>query len=100
VTDAPQDPVPFPITPELDLHTFRPQDLGDLLPAYFEACRARGIGTVRIIHGKGSGTLQATVHHHLRCSPHVIAFRLGNETSGGWGATLVRLRPAAPPAEP
>ena len=90
----PDDPaVEIPITGELDLHTFRPSDLGDLLPAYLAECHARGLRTVRIVHGKGTGTLRETVHAHLRRSPLVGSFRLGDEHTGGWGATLVTLRP-------
>jgi DNA-nicking Smr family endonuclease len=91
-TDAGGDPVPLPITGELDLHTFRPEDLGELIPAYLEACAARGMRQVRIVHGKGTGTLRTTVHHLLQRSPLVASFRLGDETSGSWGATLVSLR--------
>ena len=47
--------------------------------------------TVRIIHGKGTGTLRTTVHALLQRSPLVHSFRLGDETSGSWGATLVTL---------
>jgi DNA-nicking Smr family endonuclease len=86
-------PVPLPITGELDLHTFRPEDLGELIPAYIEACLAHGLREIRIIHGKGTGTLRASVHALLRRSPRVAAFRLGDEHSGSWGATLVTLRP-------
>jgi len=85
-------PVPLPITGELDLHTFRPADLGELIPAYLEECLARGIREVRIVHGKGTGTLRTTVHALLQRNPHVAGFRLGDETSGSWGATLVTLR--------
>ncbi len=87
-----QDAVPLPITGELDLHTFRPSDLGELLPAYFAECRTRGIREVRVIHGKGTGTLRETVHAHLRRSPLVVSFRAGDESTGSWGATLVTLR--------
>jgi dsDNA-specific endonuclease/ATPase MutS2 len=86
------EPVSIPITGELDLHTFRPGDLGELIPAYLEACAARGIKDVRIIHGKGTGTLRTTVHALLQRSPLVATFRLGDETSGSWGATIVTLR--------
>jgi DNA-nicking Smr family endonuclease len=85
-------PVPLPITGELDLHTFAPRDLGELLPAYLEECRKRGIGVVRIVHGKGTGTLRETVHALLRRSPLVADFRPGDEHTGGWGATLVTLK--------
>ncbi|HZP59857.1 MAG TPA: Smr/MutS family protein [Opitutaceae bacterium] len=85
-------PVPLPITGELDLHTFSPRDIGRLLPAYFEECRKQGIFSVRVVHGKGTGTLRATVQAWLRRSPLVQDFRSGDETSGGWGATVVTLR--------
>ncbi len=82
----------LPITGELDLHTFRPADLGELIPAYLEECAARGIRVVRIVHGKGTGTLRTTVQTLLRRSPRVASFRGGDEHSGSWGATLVTLR--------
>jgi DNA-nicking Smr family endonuclease len=86
-------PVRIPITGELDLHTFRPAEVASLLEEYLTACRGRGLPTARIIHGKGTGALRENVHALLRRSPLVESFRLGDETSGGWGATLVRLRP-------
>ncbi len=89
--DPNEAPVPLPITGELDLHTFRPADLGELIPAYLGECAARGIREVRIVHGKGTGTLRTTVHALLRRSPLVRSFRLGDEHSGSWGATLVTL---------
>ncbi|HVU34062.1 MAG TPA: Smr/MutS family protein [Opitutaceae bacterium] len=91
-------PVPIPITGELDLHTFRPADLGELLPAYLSECLAHGIHHVRVVHGKGTGTLRTTVHALLQRSPLVASFRLGDESTGSWGATLVTLKtPAAGP---
>ncbi len=86
------EPVRIPITGELDLHTFRPSEIASLLPDYFEACRAAGIREVRVVHGKGTGTLRTTVHACLRRLPGVAAFRAGDESSGGWGATIVTLR--------
>lgn len=90
--EADNAPVPIPITGELDLHTFRPADLGELIPAYLAECSARGIRQVRIVHGKGTGTLRTTVHTLLQRSPLVASFRLGDENSGSWGATLVTLK--------
>lgn len=86
------EPVRIPINGELDLHTFLPRETAQVIDAYIEACLERGIGTVRIIHGKGTGALRETVHAHLRKHPRVESFRLGDERSGGWGATLARLR--------
>jgi len=89
-TDA---PVPLPITGELDLHTFRPSDLGELIPAYLDECARHGIRELRIIHGKGTGTVRTTVHTLLGRSQRVHSFRLGDAHTGSWGATLVTLRP-------
>lgn len=86
------EPVEVPITSELDLHTFRPNEIGSLLPEYFRECRLKGLLSVRVIHGKGSGALREGVHRLLERLPEVESFRLGNETSGGWGATVVSLR--------
>ncbi|MCF7687454.1 MAG: Smr/MutS family protein [Cephaloticoccus sp.] len=85
-------PVELPITWELDLHTFQPSDLPELIPAYLAACVARNFREVRIIHGKGTGTLRTTVQTILQRLPQVQSFRLGDEHSGGWGATVVTLR--------
>jgi len=93
--DHDSTPVRIPITGELDLHTFRPAEVADLLEDYLRECQQRGLAEVRIIHGKGTGALRETVRARLRRSPRVLSFRQGDETSGGWGATLVRLRPTA-----
>ena len=87
------EPIEFPINGVLDLHTFRPGEVKSLLPEYFEACRSRGILQVRVIHGKGTGALRELVHAQLRASERVAAFELGDQTAGGWGATVVRLKP-------
>ena len=93
---AEPEPVRIPITGELDLHTFRPAEVSRLIDSYLGACQSRGLREVRIVHGKGTGTLRETVHAILRRSPLVESFRLGNETSGGWGATLATLKSPPP----
>ena len=84
-------PVKLPIDGVLDLHTFRPADVKDLLPEYLEECRRCGILTVRVIHGKGTGMLRETVHSLLKRLPQVASFRLAGEEEGSWGATVVTL---------
>ena len=92
-SDSDQAPVPLPIEGELDLHTFRPADIKELVPAYLEACRDKGILEVRIVHGKGVGNLRRTVHAILSRMPEVVSYSLATEHYGGWGATIVHLRP-------
>ena len=83
--------VHLPIDGVLDLHTFNPRELKGLLADYLSACRGKGIYEVRIIHGKGSGTLRKTVHSLLERLPEVSSFRLAGGDEGGWGATIVLL---------
>lgn len=87
------EPVEMPINGILDLHTFHPSELKDLLPDYLQECRKRGILEVRIIHGKGTGAMRKTVHSILKRIHEVLSFRMADETAGSWGATLVLLRP-------
>lgn len=73
--EEPDEPVAIPITGELDLHTFRPGEISSLLDDYLAECRRRRIHRVRVVHGKGTGALRATVHAHLRRSPLVAGLR-------------------------
>ena len=86
------DPVEFPIEDVLDLHTFRPKEVPDLLHDYFSACIEADIFSVRIIHGKGHGILKKRVQGLLKKNPMVESFRNAPPEAGGWGATLVELR--------
>jgi len=86
-------PIELPIDGVLDLHTFRPQEVKELIPDYLAECRARGIVDVRIIHGKGTGALRRSVHAILARLPEVASFRSAGQEAGGWGAILVSLRP-------
>jgi DNA-nicking Smr family endonuclease len=87
------DPIEYPVDGILDLHTFRPNEVKDLIPEYLSACRQKGILQVRIIHGKGTGALRRTVQAILQKIPEVISFQLAGEEVGGWGATVVNLKP-------
>lgn len=88
----PAEPVELPIDGVLDLHTFRPKDVKPVVLDYIELCRERGILELRIVHGKGTGQLRASVHSILGKHPNVVRFALAAEAFGGSGATIVRLR--------
>ena len=85
-------PVEFPIEDVLDLHTFKPKEVPDLLTDYFTACTDKGIYSVRIVHGKGKGILKKRVHELLKKNRMVETFRNAPVDAGGWGATLVELK--------
>lgn len=84
--------VEMPIEDVLDLHTFLPKEVPDLLETYMEACRQQGIYSIRVIHGKGRGILRERVHAVLGKHPLVVSWTPAPPGAGGWGATLVELR--------
>jgi dsDNA-specific endonuclease/ATPase MutS2 len=86
------DPVEIPIDGILDLHAFDPKDVKDLIPEYIEECLRKGITELRIVHGKGTGTLKAVVRGLLEKNPRVADFKDAGMGAGGWGATTVRLK--------
>lgn len=91
---ADDDPIEYPVTGELDLHGFRPRDVGELVPDYLRLCRGRGILEVRVVHGRGRAVLARSVHAILSRMPEVEGFGLATPEHGGPGATVVRLRGA------
>lgn len=92
----PEEPEPraLPIDGILDLHTFQPREVKDLVGDYLDECRRLGVLEIRIIHGKGTGTLRRVVHGVLERRTDVASFGLAPPHRGGWGATLVTLHPA------
>jgi DNA-nicking Smr family endonuclease len=84
------EPKEYPIDGVLDLHQFNPSDVGDLVPEYLRACREANIHRVRIIHGKGTGTLRRSVHAILDEHPHVLRYETAKDASS-WGATIAYL---------
>lgn len=83
----------MPIEDILDLHTFKPKEVPDLLADYFYACIDAGIYSVRIVHGKGRGILKKRVQELLKKNPLVESYENAPLEAGGWGATLVELKP-------
>ncbi len=88
----PDEPMEFPIDGILDLHTFQAKEVRELVPGYIEECLKRNILEIRVIHGKGSGTLKRLVRSLLEKDPHVAGFRDAGLEEGGWGATIVSLK--------
>jgi DNA-nicking Smr family endonuclease len=93
------EPIQVPIDGVLDLHTFNPREIKDLVPEFVAACMERGIFQLRIIHGKGIGNLRRTVHAILSKHPAVSSFSLDHPQYGGWGATIVHLKKPVKPIE-
>jgi dsDNA-specific endonuclease/ATPase MutS2 len=91
MTSEEEKPTEIPIDGVLDLHTFRPKDVKNVVVDYIELCLERRVLELRIIHGKGIGQLRQTVHAVLAKHPQVHSYALAGEAYGGSGATIVRL---------
>jgi len=82
------EPVELPIEDSIDLHSFRPEEVGDLVEEYLYQSLLKGNHEVRSIHGRGKGVQRAIVHSILQRHPQVISFRDASDL----GATVVRLQ--------
>jgi len=87
-------PVALEIRDILDLHTFSPKEISEVVEAYLEEARRKGFATVRIIHGKGIGVQRERVHAVLRRTPFVEQFQMAPAEAGSWGATIVWFQPS------
>jgi len=61
------------------------------LEQYLNDAFMAGLPSVRIVHGKGTGTLRQAVHEVLAKHPLVKSFRLGDYGEGDYGVTIVEL---------
>jgi len=61
------------------------------LDKYLNDAFMAGLCQVRVVHGKGTGTLREAVHQTLAQHPLVKSYRLGEYGEGGAGVTVVEL---------
>ena len=85
-------PVELVITDVLDLHSFLPREVPNVVRDYLDAAYEAGYRQVRVIHGRGAGVQRQTVRKLLGRDPRVMDFADAPPGAGGWGATVVRLR--------
>jgi DNA mismatch repair protein MutS2 len=62
------------------------------LDKYLSDALMAGLYQVKVIHGKGSGTVRQAVRRHLAHHPLVKTFRPGEYGEGGAGVTIVELK--------
>ena len=86
-----EEPVPWPVTDVLDLHTVGPRDVKPVVEEYLREAHRLGFRALRIIHGRGTGVQRETVRRILAATPWVADFGDAPAEAGGWGATLVTL---------
>ena len=75
--------------PELDVRGERLADALDIVTHYVDDAIMLNIGTVRIIHGKGTGVLREELQKYLRTVPGIRAVRDEDVRQGGAGVTVV-----------
>jgi dsDNA-specific endonuclease/ATPase MutS2 len=82
------EPVELPIEDTIDLHTFQPREVADLVEEYLHQAILKGYREVRIIHGRGIGVQRRLVHSILENHSQVITFFDAEDL----GSTTVKLR--------
>lgn len=82
------EPVELPIEDSIDLHSFQPPEIADLVEEYLHQALLKGYREVRIIHGRGIGVQRRIVHSLLEKHTQVIAFY----DEADHGSTVVKLR--------
>jgi len=77
---------------ELHLRGMRAEDALLALDRYLDAAHAAGLPFVRIVHGKGTGTLRQVVREALGTAQLVERWELALDNEGGEGVTVAFLR--------
>jgi DNA-nicking Smr family endonuclease len=86
------------IQDQIDLHGYRRDEARESLAEFLKKAGRRGLRCVRIIHGKGLGSvnkepvLKNMVHRWLVQKDEVIAFCVARASDGGAGALVVLLK--------
>ena len=85
-------PIEIPIEDEIDLHTFQPRDIPEVVREYIREAARLGFEEVRVIHGKGTGTLKGAVLEYLSGHPLVSRHYAAAPGEGNGGVTIVELQ--------
>lgn len=81
-----------PVPPELVIRQLRVDEALPLLEKYLDDALLAGYDMVRVLHGRGTGTLRRAVHEYLSGHPQVASFQLAPREQGGEGVTIVRFK--------
>jgi len=84
--------VHLPVEDSIDLHPFAPRDVRSVVDGYLEEAAKAGFTEVRLIHGRGVGSQREAVRTVCARHPRVATYADATPESGGWGATIARLR--------
>lgn len=79
-------------TTEINVIGYNVDEAVFAIDKYLDDCALAKLKTIRIVHGKGTGTLRKGIHQFLKTNSHVKAFRLGTFGEGEMGVTVVELK--------
>ena len=77
---------------EVDLRGMDSVEAICVLDRYLDEAMRSNLSSVRIIHGKGTGTLRAAVHQSLKRNKFIKKYRLGQYGEGEDGVTIAEFR--------
>ena len=77
---------------ELDIRGYETLEAESVVENYIDSAVMAKLGTVTIIHGKGTGALRKAVHEMLKRNKAVKSFRLGRDGEVEVGVTVVELK--------
>ncbi|MBR2037373.1 MAG: endonuclease MutS2, partial [Lachnospiraceae bacterium] len=82
----------FGISPEINLLGSTVDEALAKLDKYLDDAYLAHLGSVRIVHGKGTGALRTAVHQYLKRASYVKSFRLGEHGEGDAGVTIAEFK--------
>jgi len=80
-----------PVTNEVQLHGLTVDEALLKLDKYLNDAFMAGLYQVKVIHGKGTGTLRQATREQLAKHSLVKSYRAGDYGEGGAGVTIVEL---------
>ena len=80
-----------PAPAEIDLRGYRADDIQPALERHLNDAFMDGMASVRIIHGKGAGTLRRVVREHVGSHSIVKSASSAPQSEGGEGVTIIQL---------
>ena len=78
------------VSSEINLIGLRSDEAIAKLDKYLDDALIAHLGSVRIVHGKGSGALRKAVHEHLKRLSYVKSFQLAEFGEGDAGVTIAK----------
>ena len=84
--------VPKEISTEINVIGYNVEEAIFAIDKFLDTASLSRLETIRIVHGKGTGTLGKGIQKFLKNNPHVKSFRYGTFGEGEMGVTVVELK--------